>query len=99
MLGCPWQRCTVHFTRDMLGHVARAQQPLISGAIRQLFHGADGADAGERLAQVVEQLARPAPKVAQLLEAAEPDLLAFYAFPREHWSKLRSSNPLRTRQP
>src|SRR4051812_32407236 len=40
ILGCPWQRCTVHFTRDMLGHVAKAQQPLVSGAIRQLFHAA-----------------------------------------------------------
>src|SRR4051812_26662078 len=40
VLGCPWQRCTVHFTRDMLGHVAKAQQPLVSGAIRQLFHAA-----------------------------------------------------------
>jgi transposase-like protein len=35
-----------------------------------------------------------APKVAQLLADAEPDLLGFYAFPREHWSKLRSTNPL-----
>ena len=32
VLGCPWQRCTVHFTRDMLGHVAKARQPLVSGA-------------------------------------------------------------------
>jgi putative transposase len=94
VLGCPWQRCTVHFTRDMLGHVAKAQQPLVSGAIRQLFHAADHAEARERLDQVVEQLAGPAPKVADLLEAAEPDLLAFYAFPPEHWSKLRSTNPL-----
>jgi transposase-like protein len=94
VLGCPWQRCTVHFTRDMLGHVNRAQQPLVSGAIRQLFHAADHDEARERLAQVVEQLARPAPKVAHLLEAAEVDLLAFYAFPAEHWSKLRSTNPL-----
>jgi transposase-like protein len=94
VLGCPWQRCTVHFTRDMLGHVAKAQQPLVSGAIRQLFHAADGAEARERLGQVVEQLAGPAPKVAELLETAEPDLLAFYAFPRDHWSKLRSTNPL-----
>jgi putative transposase len=94
VLGCPWQRCTVHFTRDMLGHVNRAQQPLVSGAIRQLFHAADGREARERLAQVVEQLAGPAPKVSQLLEHAEPDLLAFYAFPREHRSKLRSTNPL-----
>jgi putative transposase len=94
VLGCPWQRCTVHFTRDMLGHVAKAQQPLVSGAIRQLFHAADGAEARERLGQVVDQLAGPAPKVAELLEAAEDDLLAFYAFPRDHWSKLRSTNPL-----
>jgi putative transposase len=94
VLGCPWQRCTVHFTRDMLGHVNRAQQPLVSGAIRQLFHAADGVEARERLGQVVDQLAAPAPKVAELLVAAEPDLLAFYAFPRDHWSKLRSTNPL-----
>jgi putative transposase len=94
VLGCPWQRCTVHFTRDMLGHVAKTQQPLVSGAIRQLFHAADGAEARERLGQVVDQLAAPAPRVAELLEAAEPDLLAFYAFPPDHWSKLRSTNPL-----
>ena len=37
VLGCGWQRCTVHFLRDMLGHVSRAQQPLVSGAIRQIF--------------------------------------------------------------
>jgi putative transposase len=94
VLGCPWQRCTVHFTRDMLGHVAKARQPLVSGAIRRLFHAADGNEARERLAQVVDQLARPAPKVAELLERAEDDLLAFYTFPRDHWSKLRSTNPL-----
>jgi putative transposase len=94
VLGCPWQRCTVHFTRDMLGHVAKAQQPLVSGAIRQLFHAADGDEARDRLGQVVDQLTGPAPKVAELLEAAEDDLLAFYAFPRDHWSKLRSTNPL-----
>src|ERR1700704_4774751 len=70
VLGCPWQRCTVHFTRDMLGHVAKAQQPLVSGAIRQLFHAADGLEARERLGQVVDQLATPAPKVAELLEGA-----------------------------
>jgi transposase-like protein len=94
VLGCPWQRCTVHFTRDMLGHVAKAQQPLVSGAIRQLFHAGDDPEARERVGQVVDQLAGPAPKVAELLDAAEDDLLAFYAFPRDHWSKLRSTNPL-----
>jgi len=94
VLGVPWQRCTVHFLRDMLGHVAKAQQPMIATAIRQVFAAASGAEAAERLAEVVERLESPAPKVAALLEAAEPDVLAFFAFPREHWSKLRSTNPL-----
>ncbi len=58
-----------------------------------MFHAADGKEAASA-SHVVEQLARPAPKVAQLLEAAEPDLLAFYALPPDHWSKLRSTNPL-----
>jgi putative transposase len=94
VLGCPWQRCTVHFLRDMLGHVTRAQQPLVSGAIRGIFTAATAAEARQRLAQVVDQLAAHAPKVAALLEDAEVDLLGFYAFPAEHWSKLRSTNPL-----
>lgn len=94
VLGAPWQRCTVHFLRDMLGHVSKAQQPLISGAIRGIFNAASQAEARERLAVVVDQLTAPAPKVARLLEDAETDLLAFYEFPEEHWRKLRSTNPL-----
>jgi len=94
VLGCPWQRCTVHFLRDMLGHVIRAQQPLVSGAIRGIFTAATAAEARQRLGQVVDQLGVHAPKVAALLEDAEADLLAFYAFPTEHWAKLRSTNPL-----
>ncbi len=94
VLGATWQRCTVHFLRDMLGHVAKAQQPLVSGAIRQIFAASDGTEARQRLVEVADQLAGPAPKVARLLEDAEADLLAFYAFPAEHWPKLRSTNPL-----
>jgi putative transposase len=78
----------------MLGHVSRAQQPLVSGAIRGIFTAATAAEARQRLGQVVDQLGVHAPKVAALLEDAEADLLAFYAFPTEHWSKLRSTNPL-----
>jgi putative transposase len=94
VLGCAWQRCSVHFLRDMLGHVAKAQQPMIAAAIRGVFQAASLAEARQRLADVVEKLTSTAPKVAGLLEAAEPDLLAFYELPREHWSKLRSTNPL-----
>src|SRR5215211_6422646 len=94
VLGTPWQRCTVHFLRNMLGHCAKAQQPMISAAIRGIFAAGAPEEARERLAEVVERLEPTAPKVAQLLLDAETELLAFYAFPREHWSKLRSTNPL-----
>ena len=94
VLGCPWQRCTVHFLRNMLGHCQKSQQPMISAAIRGIFSAASGEEARERLAEVVERLEPVAPKVAQLVLDAEADLLGFYAFPREHWSKLRSTNPL-----
>ena len=94
VLGCPWQRCTVHFLRDMLGHVAKTQQPMIAAAIRGIFQATSLAEARQRLAEVVDRLQPAAPKVAGLLEAAESELLAFYELPREHWSKLRSTNPL-----
>jgi putative transposase len=76
-----------------LGHVTRAQQPLVSGAIRGIFTATTHSQARTRLGQVVEQLAPHAPKAARLLEDAEADLLAFYPFPAEHHPKLRSANP------
>ena len=94
VLSCPWQRCTVHFLRDMLGHCGKAQQPMIAAAIRQIFAAENAEEARERLAGVATALERSAPKVARLLAAAEEELLAFMAFPKEHWSKLRSTNPL-----
>ena len=67
---------------------------MISAAIRGIFSAGSAAVARERLAEVLDRLAPLAPKVAQLLEDAEPELLAFHELPREHWSKLRSTNPL-----
>lgn len=94
VIGARWQRCTVHFLRDMLGHVARAQQPVVATAIRQVFAAENGTEARERLGDVVARLDGPAAKVARLLASAEDDLLGFYDFPPEHWPKLRSTNPL-----
>jgi len=94
VLGCPWQRCTVHFLRDMLGHCTKDQQPLVSGAIRQIFAAEDAGEARGRLGEVTVALEQTVPKVARLLLEAEDDLLAFMAFPTEHWCKLRSTNPL-----
>ena len=99
VLGCPWQRCTVHFVRDMHQHCRPSQRALVSAALREVFN-ADGYDsARERVSAVIEQLTPIAPKVAELLEAAEEDLLAFYRFPAEHRSKLQQHEPARARQP
>ena len=94
VLGCPWQRCTVHFLRDMLGHCGKAQQPPVATAVRQLFAAEDASEARERLTGVAAALEKSAPMVARLLAAAEEEPLAFMAFPQEHWSKPRSTNPL-----
>src|SRR4051812_19635388 len=94
VLGAPWQRCTVHFLRDLRGHVRKDQHDTLGAIIRQIFTAADGEQARERLREAVGQLERRLPKIAAMLEQAEHDVLAFYAFPAEHWSKLRSTNPL-----
>ena len=94
ILGCPWQRCTVHFLREMLGHVHRGQQGMIAAALRQIFQATSGEEARTVCREVIVRLESAAPKVAGLLTEAEDDLLAFYAMPAEHWSKLRSTNPL-----
>jgi transposase-like protein len=94
ILDAPWQRCCVHFVRNMHGHCRPAQRGLVSAALREVFNATDRAEAGRRLTDVLARLTSIAPKVCQRLEAAEEDLLAFMAFPPEHWSKLRSTNPL-----
>ena len=94
VLGCPWQRCSVHFLREALGHARREQQPMLAALLRPLF-SADSGDAARELAgDALERLRKALPKVAALLEEAEEDLTAFYAFPPDHWAKLRSTNPL-----
>ena len=94
VLACPWQRCTVHFLRDMVMHCRRDQRNLVAAALREVFNAENQAQARERVSHVLERLASVAPKVCELLEQAEEDLIAFYAFAPEHWTKLRSTNPL-----
>jgi transposase-like protein len=94
VLGSPWQRCTVHFLRDLRGHCRKDQHDVLGALIRQLFTAENGGEARRRLADAIAQLEPRLPKIARLLDEAEDDVLAFYAFPAEHWPKLRSTNPL-----
>ena len=94
VLGCPWQRCSVHFLREALGHARREQQPMLAALLRPIFNAGDATEAKELLGAALERLERPLPKIAALLAEAEEDLLAFYSFPTDHQRKLRSTNPL-----
>jgi putative transposase len=94
VLGCPWQRCSVHFLRESLGHVRKEQQGMVAALLRPLFNAEHGEQARELVGDALARLQKPLPKVAALLEEAEEDLLAFYSFPADHWPKLRSTNPL-----
>ena len=94
VLSCPWQRCTVHFLRDCLGHARKDQHGLLAALIRPIFRADSAEQARDRRSEAVATLDGKLPKVAALLEEAEDDILAFYSFPAGHWSKLRSTNPL-----
>jgi putative transposase len=94
VLGCSWQRCTVHFLRDCLGHARRDQHALLAALIRPIFNADSLAQARDRLSEAVAHLDGRLGKIATMLEDAETDILAFYAFPAAHWRKLRSTNPL-----
>ena len=94
LLGSGWQRCRVHFTRNAQDLVPRSARSMVASAIRSVFEQPDGASAREQLDRVIDGLARPYPRVAELLTAAEPDLLTHFAFPETHRSRIRSTNPL-----
>jgi putative transposase len=94
VLGCAWQRCTVHYLRDCLGHARRDQHGLLAALIRPIFNADSLAQARDRLSEAVAHLDGRMSKIAAMLEDAESDILAFYAFPPGHWRKLRSTNPL-----
>ena len=84
VISCPWQRCTVHFVRDMLYHCRRDQRRLVAAALREVFNAENQDRARERIGHVIARLEPIAPKVCRLLEHAEEDLIAFYPLPAEH---------------
>ncbi len=94
VLACSWQRCTVHFLRDCLGHARRDQHGMLAALIRPAFNAPDLEQARQLVGQAVDHLTDRLPRVARLLSEAEADVLAFYAFPQAHRRQLRSTNPL-----
>ena len=78
----------------MQGHRRRSERGLVAAAPREIFDAPGLEAATARLGDVLERFRDPLPKIAELLESAQEDLLAFYQFPAAHRPKLRSTNPL-----
>jgi len=93
-LGASWQRCRVHFMRNILARVPKSAQAMVAATVRTIFEQPDRAAAESQLLQVVEALQDRFPVVVQLLLDAEGEVLAFYDFPPEHRRQIASTNPL-----
>ena len=89
-----WQRCRVHFMRNVLAHAGRSGRRVVSAFIATAFAQDDAEAAKVQWRKVADQLRPKVPKLATLMDEAEPDVLAYMGFPAQHRVKLHSTNPL-----
>ena len=80
--------------RNLLVLVSRDAQPMVAALVRTIFFQPDASSARTQLAKVADGLKPRFPRAAALLEEAEEDILAYMAFPQEHWRQIHSTNPL-----
>ena len=94
MIGAGWQRCRVHLMRNLLARVPRANAEMVAAAVRTIFAQPDAAAVADQFGRITTMLEGQFPDVATALCETREDLLAFSAFPLEHWRKIWSTNPL-----
>jgi putative transposase len=94
VLGATWQRCRVHFMRNALAHVPRKQHQMVAAVIRTAFVQETRDDAVAQWRETADRLRERFPKLGELMDDAEADVLAFMTFPKEHWRQISSTNPL-----
>jgi len=92
--GASWQRCRVHFVRNALQLVPKAQAQFVAASIRTVFGEPDAASARLQWRRVADGFRARYPKLAALMDDAEDDVLAYLAFPLAHWRQIWSNNPL-----
>jgi putative transposase len=92
--GATWQRCRVHFMRNVLAHIPKGSKSVVAAALRTIFAQPDRAAAGAQLAEAVKAMMGRWPKAAEVVAEAENDVLAYMSFPEEHWTRIYSTNPL-----
>ncbi len=91
--GASWQRCKVHFLRNALSYVPKAAQGLVATTIRTVFAEPDPTRARVQWRHVADGFRTRFARLATLMDDAEDDVLAYLAFPAEHWRQIWSNNP------
>jgi putative transposase len=91
--GASWQRCRTHFVRNLMTRVPKSAQAMVATLVRSIFEQPDADTTWAQQTRVVEQLEERFADAAVMLVDAAPDVLAFTAFPKEHWRQIRSNNP------
>jgi transposase-like protein len=94
VLNASWQRCRVHFMRNVLAHAGRQGRRVVSAFIATAFAQDDAAAARAQWRKIADQLRPKLPKLAAYLDEAEADVLAYMTFPAQHRAKLHSTNPI-----
>jgi transposase-like protein len=94
LLCASWQRCRVHFMRNALAHAGKSGRRVVSAFIATAFAQETPDAASQQWRAVADQIRPKLPKLANLMDEAEPDVLAYMTFPREHRAKLHSTNPI-----
>ncbi len=91
--GSSWQRCRAHFVLNLLTRVPKTAQAAVATMVRSVFAQPDAASVQAQFETVLRSLKQRFPHAAELLEASREELLAFTAFPKEHWRQIWSNNP------
>jgi len=91
--GATWQRCRAHFMRNLYTQVPKAAQGMVGSLVRSIYDQPDAELVMAQHARVVDQLTAKFPRAAAMLTDASDDILAFVAFPKEHWRQVWSNNP------
>ena len=94
MQGSGWQRCRVHLMRNIHAHVPRGQAEMVAAFVRTIFAQPNAEQTRRQLNEIVTHLETSLPKAAAVLADAEDDVTAYATFPRHHWRKIWSTNPL-----
>ena len=92
--GSSWQRCRVHYARNLLATVPKSHMEFVAAAFRSIFALGTPEEVEARFDEVTDTLTERFPKAAESMRAARTDVLAFTSFPRAHWRKIWSNNPL-----